>query len=411
MKNILILINAYYPNFNANLNCAKQYIDGLSARGHRIDVFTIGEQAQPDTPDIVDGIEVYRFPNRYVQQIQRINSDRRWYTRLTNLTKKAALHLFDYLKNLEPITANLQNELFIQKAMELNALRKYDCIIAFSLSFSMAQLAGQIKTELHEKGLRFIYVQFDPFTKNRALSAVKMRFRRRAEQHILELADEIIIPPELSRDFRDDFAEYLNKVTELSFPLLRRQTAKECQYNNNRQLSMLMIGNYYEKIRNPKTALRILSCRKRTEDRIVICGAGCERLISGFCANKDNGSIYIGSVNKSDMPELIDSSDILINIGNTIDNQTPSKIFELMATEKPIIHFYRIDNDTSLNYLQHYSRALCIDERKSAALNIQLIMEFSESVRNRSIFESTISLPDSFYAENIVSKFIALVER
>ena len=62
----------------------------------------------------------------------------------------------------------------------------------------------------------------------------------------------------------------------------------------------------------------------------------------------------------------MEESDILINIGNTIDNQVPSKIFDYISKRKPIINLYKISNCPSLKYLKKYPLALNLEESDKA---------------------------------------------
>ena len=56
--------------------------------------------------------------------------------------------------------------------------------------------------------------------------------------------------------------------------------------------------------------------------------------------------------------EEIPKKYIVLMIGNLCANQVPSKVFEYIATGKPILNFYSIENDTSLIYLNRYPAVL-----------------------------------------------------
>ena len=63
---------------------------------------------------------------------------------------------------------------------------------------------------------------------------------------------------------------------------------------------------------------------------------------------------------KEECDNALKNSNIIINIGNQIANQTPSKVFEYISLGKPIINFYNIDNDTSKKVLDKYPLVLNI---------------------------------------------------
>jgi hypothetical protein len=45
-------------------------------------------------------------------------------------------------------------------------------------------------------------------------------------------------------------------------------------------------------------------------------------------------------------------ADILLHIGNNTPTQIPGKLLEYMATGKPMLHVYYIDDDGCLPYLE-----------------------------------------------------------
>ena len=55
---------------------------------------------------------------------------------------------------------------------------------------------------------------------------------------------------------------------------------------------------------------------------------------------------------------------MLVNIGNSVDNFMPSKIFEYISTGKPIINVYKIPECPTLKYLAEYPLALCVSEEE-----------------------------------------------
>ena len=44
-------------------------------------------------------------------------------------------------------------------------------------------------------------------------------------------------------------------------------------------------------------------------------------------------------------------ADVLLNLGNAVDNQLPSKLFDYFAAGKPVLHLCVIENDPALPYL------------------------------------------------------------
>ena len=62
----------------------------------------------------------------------------------------------------------------------------------------------------------------------------------------------------------------------------------------------------------------------------------------------------------------VGQADILLNLGNAVDNQIPSKLFEYFATGRPILHLAAGSRDTALPYLARYPLALVLQSSEGA---------------------------------------------
>ena len=71
---------------------------------------------------------------------------------------------------------------------------------------------------------------------------------------------------------------------------------------------------------------------------------------------------WLQLVQGDELAENYEKTDVLINIGNSVDNQIPSKIFEYISTGKPIINVYKTPACPTLRYLTRYPLALNLFE-------------------------------------------------
>ncbi len=70
---------------------------------------------------------------------------------------------------------------------------------------------------------------------------------------------------------------------------------------------------------------------------------------------------------------------VLINIGNQTAYQLPSKILQYVASGRPILNFYSIDNDSSKNFLKPYDPALHLKFKESGTVSehdVQEVLSF-----------------------------------
>ena len=63
-------------------------------------------------------------------------------------------------------------------------------------------------------------------------------------------------------------------------------------------------------------------------------------------------------------------ADVLLNLGNAVDNQLPSKLFDYFAAGKPVLHLCVIENDPALPYLARYPLALVLHQGQADAADI-----------------------------------------
>jgi hypothetical protein len=66
------------------------------------------------------------------------------------------------------------------------------------------------------------------------------------------------------------------------------------------------------------------------------------------------------SVSPDKFLEIAQDAQVLLSFGNRDADLSPSKIFQLMATGHPIIHFYQNRDDICLKVLAHYPFAICV---------------------------------------------------
>ena len=83
-----------------------------------------------------------------------------------------------------------------------------------------------------------------------------------------------------------------------------------------------------------------------------------------------------GSVSAEQARAAMQKADVLINLGNAIDNQLPSKIFEYFSTGKPVIHIQKIPECPCLPYMERYGNALVLSEAEPVSANAEKAAAF-----------------------------------
>ena len=69
-----------------------------------------------------------------------------------------------------------------------------------------------------------------------------------------------------------------------------------------------------------------------------------------------------GPVPSEQAAAALAGADVLLSLGNGVDNQVPSKLFEYLAAGKPILHLAKLQTDPCLPYLEKWPLACIVQE-------------------------------------------------
>ena len=100
------------------------------------------------------------------------------------------------------------------------------------------------------------------------------------------------------------------------------------------------------------------------------------------------GCGYAGSLSGEALQRQYAETEVLVNIGNAVDNQMPSKIFEYISTGKPIINIFKSTDCPTLKYLGRYPLVLNIHEaeiRKDPAGCVSRVQAFCRGHRGERV--------------------------
>lgn len=265
-KSILIILNAYFPEANANTYCMEKHIEYLREQGMDIDIFTIKADRNLKEYEIINNINVYRFNNWYINSINKINSIcclnqlslKGVLNRANKLVKKIFLHLIVALKT-EPIESNISKSEIVNKAIQLNEQRHYKYIISVCLPFVTVELGVKIQRALIKRGnkTKFIIYHLDPFSTNLVLNKSKKFLRIWKERQAYKLSDKIIFTPEMFAEMDKWQLIFKEKIVELAFPILSDPKVLIDKCYESEKIKCIYAGNFYSKIRSPDRLMNI----------------------------------------------------------------------------------------------------------------------------------------------------------
>lgn len=243
----------------------------------------------------------------------------------------------------------------------------------------------------------YIY-QLDPFYN--AHDTVDEQMKRRFIRY-LRKAEHLFTTELLMRSYKLDktIEPYLQKISVIQFPKLIKPKAgnQEKKYG----LRLLYSGTLYAG-RKPEHLIDLKKCLPEA----------CEIVFCGKCEKKEdeqnllrNGILYKGYCSQETLAAEFDAADILINIGNLVKNQLPSKVVDYIATGKPIINLFQIEECTSRQALKGYRYCLDVDVH-SIMQNKDLITKFVLQYGNKRIPWNDLQKQYREYTPEFVSECI-----
>ena len=170
--------------------------------------------------------------------------------------------------------------------------------------------------------------------------------------------------------------KYHDILTEIYPITLKEQTNYP---SDSDKIELIYAGRFYNKIRSPEKMLEILSNLPK-EFRINLYSHGCDEIVKQKQELFTNCELVThNEVSHAECVKTIGESDILINLGNTIANQMPSKVLEYMGFGKPIINFYQNQDDMGLKMFNNYPLSFNLDLNNYTQTDIDNLVEFCKT--------------------------------
>ena len=115
-----------------------------------------------------------------------------------------------------------------------------------------------------------------------------------------------------------------------------------------------------------------------------------------------------GPLPPAEAAALEQDADVLLNLGNTRDEQMPSKIFAFLGSGKPILHLAASDTDPTLPYLARYPLALVLYAKDGVTPGVTArLNRWLHEVRGRQLpYAETAQLYPEFTPEKVAEEFL-----
>lgn len=416
MSKFLFLIDAYFPYANANTLCVKTIVDKLIAQGDKIDIFAIRDDL--NQMNINNGLlKVFFFHNSFTKQALKLSEHNRTLQDL-NIVIRKCLALKNkivpafYEKFVSPKVDTVDMNAMFETFKANNSIENYDYVVSVSYPFTYAKLADKIVR--YDSDIKMIQYMLDPYVYNYTLSRKGIDRRKKQFLKYTENCNKIIFTRGIEEENkRRGFVHGLeNKSLVVDLPNLVKKENIFLKYNYADKIQCFYAGRFYEDIRNPEKMLEVMSKLEIDNMIFSVYGVGCDDILSEYKKSMDNGLEINGYVPYEECAKISLGANILVNLGNSIPNQVPSKVFEYISSGKPVINFYTDEHDTSLYYFRKYGMAYNFNLNNYDNNDLKNLKDFININYNKHLNfnEATILLKDSL-GENvtdIICDFIKL---
>ncbi|MBQ6946637.1 MAG: glycosyltransferase [Clostridia bacterium] len=395
MMKFLFLTDEYYPNFGANSLIVRTLSKELVNRGHKVYVMPASYDKSLPKNEEFEGSTVLRtLPFDGKETLLSSIKQFRWIEAMQIFTMCLGAKLLrsHRLWPKQKIAARQFLKRFIDE-QKIDVAISINCSV--ELSFPLLYLRKR-----HKLKCKWIWYMLDPFESHEYYRAHTSERKLKRLQHSIMQNCDRIIATDLIYDETSQWeqAQILNKITVAGFPKIEKPqyvpVADDIILPHGK-INVVCTGSKNETVRNSAYTLSL--CKQIPSVAFHFVGNGW----ANETKEEDNLYFYPPHSYQS-IRNLQQNADFLLNIGNAVDNQLPSKVLEYISTGKPIINIYKTERCPAKALLDRWD-ALNIAENEDA---VEKLYAFVNSNRAKVSFEILEKIFEEFTPACVADIFI-----
>lgn len=344
---LMFVCSEYCGNADAGARCIQRLRAELQRQGTASDLLTYdwAGDAPPEAEDAMGTVYTAKTWYRHAR-LTRDSSGRikmspmRWAEVLGTRGYAMLTEGKGYAQRGMPVGST---KALSRRLRELCSQNQYDWVLSVSYPFAnhLAVLnAGLPNTKIALYNL-------DPYWNNQTYDPAKAAERAKEEAAAYKKADWIFCTPEQLPDYQNEcFAGVRDKITPLSYPNFVKphiEQHSELRFDPD-EINLLYLGTIYGDIRKPDALFKLFEQATQKEPRLHLYiigkkyGADADRYLVEYEQRLGDRLSVCAPVPPEETADLMQQADILVNLGNTMHNQMPSKLLEYIAAGKPILN-------------------------------------------------------------------------
>lgn len=365
--------------------CVQNVARELSARGYEIHILTKSPERDPRPYFTEYGALVHAVTAGWLDRIRfrfakASNPPGKMLCRFATLAERAKVVLcyptwplkdFGFCHRL------------VKKAKKMMRHEAFDAVIPSYNTVDALIAANEVKKE--NTSISYIPYMLDAFYGGqtpRLMSEKRKKSKALVwETRLFSRADGIVMmKPARDCYLRDEIApDYLSRTVFLDLPMLCKIHPQE--RSEREETVFLFAGSMPRNIRDPQHLLALFQSIGEPNWRLWFVGPSDFESVIDTAAASDPRIRRIGRVSHAEAQRYMADADYLVNIGNTLAYMVPSKIFEYMSFQKPIISTVKVPGDPCVPYLNLYGRALLLNEKDTVTDNAALLRAFVKETK------------------------------
>ena len=385
-KNIVLLLGSYFPKPSAVGGCAEKIAKELAKnKNYSVTVISVRNEYNQSAFEVKDGYKIIRLSYNYFNIINDSNTSK-LYKQFKRIIRNIGI-----LFNLYSMDDKL-SDLYLNGLETLT--ESIDVIIPFS--FPIETLNASLFYKRKYKTTKIIPFIYDNYKNSQTLhkfnwnKKLKTYFLNKKELEFFESFDNFL----MIHTFQQIYCSFLpsnllDKIVFTEHPLLLDQFKDE---TDNRPVVVSYTGAL---LKGYVEADRILELIKRAPVsnlfNFYTFGNAFSKLEN--VASIRNNINFFNKIDKAAVIQVINNSDVLINISEFKGLQISSKIFEYMSAGKPIIQYSYQKECINAKILLNYPLALILFNSSGLESNSRAMNYFlQDNSKQRIPFEKVSNL-------------------
>lgn len=293
---------------------------------------------------------------------------------------------------------------------------RYDWVVSVAYPFANHLVAAKWTPA----PAKLAFYNLDPYWNNGTYPSQLAEARAAEEAAVYQKANCVFCTPEQQADYQTEtFRAVAYKIHPLPYPkLVRPKVQQACPIQFDSEcINLLYLGTVYGDIRKPEALFKLFQHAVEIEPKLRLYivgkkfGADADRYLTEYKAKLGEKLQCYSPIPPEQTVDLLLRADVLVNMGNTVRNQMPSKVVEYISTGKPILNISASETCNTLVVLKRYPLCFqCFSWPEETSVVAKELVNFCQREKGNAIPWSEIEvLYDDLKLDQIARNFLQIL--